>query len=116
MNFLEKKLIFGKFESFLKIRFSFAWLVFFWKNLNFEKWSNAERSRKFHKSILKRFPTLKSKKSPGGGEEENEVQLGLPCGRQKQIKCILRNWSIYDSVYNQQSIQSTIFHQTRIHF
>ena len=47
--------------------------------MNFEKLSNAERSRKFHKSIQKGFPTPKSKKSP----EENEVHLGLPCGRQK---------------------------------
>ena len=32
--------------------------------------------------VSKRFPSPKSKKSPGG-EEENEVHFGLPCGRQK---------------------------------
>ena len=57
----------------------------FWKNFNFEKLSNAERTRQFHKSIQKMFPTPKSKKYPEGGEG-NEVHLGLPCGRQKSTK------------------------------
>ena len=34
------------------------------------------------KAFKKMFPTPKSKKYPEGGEE-NEVHLGLPCGRQK---------------------------------
>ena len=44
-----------------------------------------KEQRQFHKSIQKRFPTPKSKKSPEGGGEGggNEVHLGLPCGRQK---------------------------------
>ena len=51
---------------------------------NFEKLSNAERSRKFHKSVQKRYPSPKSKKSlEEEGGEGNEVHLGLPCGRQK---------------------------------
>ena len=63
-------------------KFEFVACLNFLKNFNFEKLSNAERTKQFHKSIQIRFPTLKSKKSPGGGEG-NEVHLGLPCGRQK---------------------------------
>ena len=37
--------------------------------------------------MFKGFPTQKSKMSQGEEEEEgeNEVQLGLPCGRQKAV-------------------------------
>ena len=35
------------------------------------------------KCACKKVSNSKSKKSPGGGEEGNEVLLGLPCGWQK---------------------------------